>query len=243
MSLAQPKSGELLDLLGPSLTHGKNLLSEFEIHIIIREAKKIPVYYQSLSVQGLAKLISGQIDEGIALCEESLKLAPEDSVSFCNYMVALRNKGYHVKQFEMIKNAVSSHNPRILSEVAINAAYWMDIDLLRKVIPVLEAMEIVKADMLSKSIETLDYLNENEEHAKDFKSIAKIMMEITEKHRLRLAASNAFYDMDDLNTFFVEVKTDDSVLLSKVNDELADEILAMGLENSECIGCFQVGEL
>ena len=50
MSLAQPKSGELLDLLTPSLTKGENLLSEFEVHRIIREAKKIPERYQGLSI-------------------------------------------------------------------------------------------------------------------------------------------------------------------------------------------------
>ncbi|UQQ17655.1 hypothetical protein MYA98_26400 [Salmonella sp. WGH-01] len=44
--------------------------------------------------------------------------------------------------------------------------------------------------------------------------------------------------MNELNTFFVEIKTDDPALLSKVNNDLANELIAAGLENSECVGCF-----
>lgn len=102
MSLAQPKSGELLEILGPSLTQGENLLSEFEIHAVIRDARNVPEYYQGLSIEGLAKLVLGEVEEGCALCEKSLAIAPDDSVSFCNYTIALRNKGYHVKQYEIM---------------------------------------------------------------------------------------------------------------------------------------------
>ncbi|EAA3639947.1 hypothetical protein GI075_02580 [Salmonella enterica] len=242
MSLAQPKSGELLDLLGPSLTQGENLLSEFEIHRVIREARKVPEYYQGLSIEGLAKLVLGEIEEGAALCEKSLALAPDDSVSFCNYTIALRNKGYHVKQYEIIKRAINSRNPRILSEVAVNAAYWVDLDLLKKVMPMLNAMEVAKADDLVKCNESLDYLIKHDNHSQDFKAIGRLMMAIAEKYRLRLAGANAFYVMNELNTFFVEIKTDDPALLSKVNNDLADALIAAGLENSECIGCFQAGD-
>ncbi|EDR3944851.1 hypothetical protein GTB60_004589 [Salmonella enterica] len=242
MSLAQPKSGELLEILGPSLTQGENLLSEFEIHAVIRDARNAPEYYQGLSIEGLAKLVLGEVEEGCALCEKSLAIAPDDSVSFCNYTIALRNKGYHVKQYEIIKRAINSRNPRILSEVAINAAYWVDLDLLKKVMPMLNAMEVAKADDLLKCNESLDYLIDHENHYHDLKAIGQLMMTIAEKYRLRLAGAHAFYVMNELNTFFVEIKTDDPALLSKVNNDLANELIAAGLENSECVGCFQAGD-
>ncbi|MDN4562903.1 hypothetical protein QTL91_24530, partial [Salmonella enterica subsp. enterica serovar Typhimurium] len=46
-----------LEILGPSLTQGENLLSEFEIHAVIRDARNVPEYYQGLSIEGLAKLV------------------------------------------------------------------------------------------------------------------------------------------------------------------------------------------
>lgn len=243
MSLAQPKSGELLDLLTPSLTQGKNLLSEFELHRIAREAKRLPDRYQGLSIEGLAKMVLGDIDEGCALCEQGLRLAPNDPVSFCNYILALRNQGLHLRQYEIIKTATNSHNPMILMDVATISAYWVDFDLLEKVIPMLKAMEVPDSGTPSKLDETFEYLNSHPEHIKDLKAIGLLMMRLSEKHRLRLAGSHCYYVCSELNTFFVEVKTEDPMLISKLNDELADEILASNLVNSECVGCFEAGDL
>jgi hypothetical protein len=241
MSLAQLKSGELLDLLVPSLLNGESLLSEFEIHRIIREARKIPERYQGLSIEGLALLVSGEIDAGCALCEQGLLLVPNDSVALCNYTLALRQKGLHVKQYEILKSMVNSFNPGILSEVAMTSAFWTDIDVLQKVLPVLGAMDIVIDENLEKCAFSLHNLQESERNAHDFRLIGQIMMRISQKHRLRVTGSHTICEAPELSALFVEVKTDDPDLLSKVNDELADEILAAGLENSECVGYFQAG--
>ncbi|EMV4249438.1 hypothetical protein AACJ69_004374 [Escherichia coli] len=243
MSLAQPKSGELLDLLTPSLTKGENLLSEFEVHQIIREAKKIPERYQGLSIEGLAKLVLGEIEEGCSLCEQGLRLAPNDSVSFCNYTIALRNLGLHARQYAMIQNAANSLNPTILAEVATISAYWADIDLLEKVMPMLTAMEVPRPEDMAKWYDTLDYLHTHQEHAQDLKKIGQLMLNVSDKYRVRLAGAHAFYVMSELDTLFVEVKTDDPSLLSQMNNDLADEIIMAGLADSECVGCFEAGEL
>lgn len=243
MSLAQPKSGELLDLLFPSLTLGQNQLSEFEIRGVIREARKLPDYYQGLSIEGLARLVIGDIEGGCDLCEKSLALVPDDAVSFCNYAIALRNKGFHVKQYEIIQKAVNSHNPRILLEIAVNASFWMDFDLLKKVMSILKVMEIAETDDLKLCNQTLDYLEKHENHSEDFKVIGQLMMAIAQKYFLRLAGSHAFYVFNELNTLFVEIKTDQPAILIKANGDLADGIIAAGLENSECIGCFQAGDI
>ncbi|MBS8470235.1 hypothetical protein KEP93_02930 [Escherichia coli] len=243
MSLAQPKSGELLDLLTPSLTKGENLLSEFEIHRIIREAKKLPERYQGLSIEGLAKLVLGEIDEGCSLCELGLRIAPNDPVSFCNYTIALRNLGLHARQYVMIQKASDSLNPTILAEVATISAYWVDIDLLEKVMPMLTAMEVPRPEDMGKWYDTLNYLHTQKDHAQELKTIGRLMMNVAEKYRARLAGAHAFYVMSELDTLFVEVKTDDPVLLSQMNNALADEIIIAGLADSECVGCFEAGEL
>lgn len=243
MSLAQPKSGELLDLLTPSLTKGEKLLSEFELHQIIREAKKIPERYQGLSIEGLAKLVLGEIEEGCSLCEQGLRITPNDPVSFCNYTIALRNLGLHARHYIMIQNASESLNPTILAEVATISAYWADMDLLEKVMPMLTAMEVPRPENMGKWCDTLNYLRTQSEHAQDLKTIGQLMMSVADKYRVRLAGANLFYVMSELDTLFVEVKTDDPALLSQMNNYLAEEIINAGLADSECVGCFEAGEL
>ena len=243
MSLAQPKSGELLDLLTPSLTQGKKLLSEFELHRIIREAKKIPDLYQGLSIEGLAKLVLGDIEGGCALCEQGLRSKQNDSVSFCNYTLALRNLGLHARHYVIIESAANSHNPLILTDVATISAFWVDIDLLGKVMPMLTAMEVPRIADVQKSAETLEYLRNRNGNAQDLKSIGQLMIKIADKHRLRLGGAHAHYVMSELDTLFVEVKTEDPLLLSELNNELADEIIAAGLANVESVGCFEAGEI
>ncbi|MCV5778460.1 hypothetical protein OFN45_29515, partial [Escherichia coli] len=74
-------------------------------------------------------------------------------------------------------------------------------------------------------------------------TIGRLMMNVAEKYRARLAGAHAFCVMSELDTLFVEVKTDDPVLLSQMNNALADEIIIAGLADSECVGCFEAGEL
>ena len=66
-----------------------------------------------------------------------MRIAPNDPVSFCNYTIALRNLGLHARQYVMIQKASDSLNPTILAEVATISAYWVDIDLLEKVMPIM----------------------------------------------------------------------------------------------------------
>lgn len=242
MSLAKTKSGELIDLLIPSLTERKNLLSEFEVHSILREAKKIPEKYQGLSIQGLTKLVVGEVESGCLLCEQGLKICPNDPVSFCNYSIALRNLGLHVRQYEIIQNAFNSTNPNILVEVATISAYWSDIDLLGKAIQMLNRMEVQHYEGMEKLCQSLDYMNKAGKNAQDIKKIGAIMRCISDKHRANLGGSHLFHVMSEIDTIFVEVITSKPEQLSKMNDELAEMIILDGMEDCDCVGCFEVGE-
>jgi len=243
MTQAQLKSGSLIAELTPSLVKGELLVSEMEVHRIIREAKKIPERYQGLSIEGLARIALGQFDEGFALCERSLMLAPNDFVSLCNYAVALRNKGFHLKQNEIFSKAANSLNPRILADLVEHATYWADIKTLKKTLPVLIAMDLPDNDDLHQGIETIKYYEEHALRGDDMASIGQLMMSISDKHRLRLAASQMLNVHSELNALIIEVKTEDPAKISALNDELADALISAGLANSECVGYFEAGDL
>lgn len=59
----------------------------------------------------------------------------------------------------MIQKASDSLNPTILAEVATISAYWVDIDLLEKVMPMLTAMEVPRPEDMGKWYDTLNYLH------------------------------------------------------------------------------------
>lgn len=239
LALEQNKSGKLLDDLTPSLTQGENLLSEFDVKRIIRDAKNVPERYQGLSIEGLARLVNGEVNEGCELCERAILLAPANPVSLSNYSLALRNLGMHVKHYEILLRCVNSIVPEILSDIAISAAYWSDVDVLRKVMPKLNSMEIEKSSELERAEAAYRSLCSHVDDADDLKLIGQIMRETADKHRLRLGGSRAHYILDDLKTVIVSVKTDDANLLSSLNDEIVTEILTKGLESSLCIGYFE----
>ncbi len=241
MISARLKSKELMGLLEPSLTEGKNLLSEIELYKIIHEARKIPERYQGLSIAGLAWLVLGETEKGCSVCEQGLSIVPDESVSFCNYTIALRNFGLHARQYTIIQGASGSCNPAILAEVATISAFWLDIDLLEKVMPMLTAMEVPRSEDMAKWYDTLDYLHTHSGYALDLKKIGQLMLNVSDKYRVRLAGAHAFYVMSEFYTLSVEVNTDDPELLSQMNNDLADEIIVAGLADSECIGCFEAG--
>lgn len=242
MTQAQLKSGVLIEELTPSLIKGELLISEMDVHRIIREAKKIPERYQGLSIEGLARIALGHIEEGCELCERGLSLVPNDPVSLCNYTIALRNKGLHLKQNELLSAAVNSLNPKILFDIVSNATYWADIRTLNKALPMLIAMNLPASNDLHKSVETIKYYEKHEWRVDDMTSIGKLMMVISDKHRLRLAASQMLDISSELNALVIEVKTEDPIFISMLNDELTNEILSAGLANSECIGYFEAGD-
>lgn len=242
MKQAQLKTGDLIDELTPSLIKGELLISEMDVRRIIREAMKIPERYQGLSIEGLARISLGQIEEGCELCERALSLAPNDPVSLCNYTVALRNKGLHLKQNELLAAAVNSLNPKILYDIVANATYWADIRTLNKALPKLVAMNFPSSDVLNKGLDTIKYYEKNEWRVDEMTSIGKLMMVISDKHRLRLAASQMLYISAELHALSIEVKTEDPSFISMLNDELTNEILSAGLANSECVGYFEAGD-
>lgn len=241
MRVPQPKSGELIDLLSPSLIKGENLLSEFEIRRVIAEARKLPERYQGLSIEGLVKIVCDELDEGFELLERALKLAPYDVVSWGNFSRAVGNKAIHSKQIEILKRAVVLKDPVLLIEALIIGAFWADLDLLNKVVPMVRAMEIKLSDSAMKAMATYERLIGYGDMAKEVTDVAKVVMSIAEKHGLTSDRSRVDDDENGLMAFSLIVDIDDPSYLIKLNNELIDEMLEAGLEAGNCVGYFESG--
>ncbi|MBH3333718.1 tetratricopeptide repeat protein [Serratia marcescens] len=240
MRAPKPKSAEFIEMLTPSLIEGKNLLSEFEVRRVIAGAKQLPDRYQGICIEGLVKIICGDTEEGETLCERAILLAPHDAVSWANYALAFANKGLHSKQIEILKRAVDVvRNPELIRDVIVVASFWIDMDLLKKVVPMFTAMEIKPDESCALAIRNLDKLLDLGEQAKEVEAVAKAVMNVAEKHNLPAISSQVGDDGYGMLAFNFVVDTDDVDYLSVLNNELIDEMLALGLETSSCIGYFE----
>ncbi|MDA5535819.1 hypothetical protein HB976_13410 [Yersinia mollaretii] len=240
MIAPKPKSAELIELLTPSLIEGENFLSEFEARRVIACAKQLPDRYQGICIEGLVKIICGDIEEGSSLCERSLLLAPHESVTWTNYALALANKGLHSKQIEILKRAIEViRNPVLISDILVIATFWVDVDLLNKVAPMFAAMEIKPNDSCEAALRNLDKIFNLGERAKDVEDVAKAVMKVAEKHNLPAISSQLGDDGYGMIAFSFTVDTDDINFISTLNDELYEEMIEHGLETSNCIGYFE----
>lgn len=240
MSAPKPKSNEWIQLLTPSLLEGKNLLSEFEAKRVIAGSRKLPDRYQGLGIEGLVKIVCGEIEEGVELCERSIFLAPHDQVTWANYALAFANKGIHSKQLEILRRAVDAvREPELLSDVIIVAAFWIDMDLLNKVVPMYLAMEIQPSETCAAAISTFDKLLSLGEQVKDLEEVAKAVRKVAERHSLPPVSTQVGDDGYGMLAFSFVVDTDDVALLSTLNDQLVEEMISSGLETSNCIGFFE----
>ncbi|HDR2587273.1 hypothetical protein [Enterobacter ludwigii] len=241
MRAAQPKSDELIDILSPSLIEGKNLLSEFEVRRVVVEARKLPERYQGLSIEGLVNIVNDKLEDGYELMEIALALAPSDVVSWGNYSRAVGNKGLHSKQMEILRRAVSLRDPTLLTEALVLGAFWVDMELLRKVVPMIESMEIEKTTAVTSSLAHYQKLLEYSDSIDELSRVAKAVMYVAEQHRIPSNFSQVDDDGEGLVAFSLLVNTDDVQYLRSLNDELMDRIIEMELENSQCIGFFAPG--
>lgn len=241
MRVPQPKSGELIDMLTPSLIAGENLLSEFEVKRIISEARKLPERYQGLSIEGLVKIVCDDLEEGYALLERALALSPSDAVSWGNFSRAVGNKAIHSKQIEILRRSLVIREPALLVESLIIGAFWADMDLLDKVVPMVRAMEIQLSDPAMQAIAMYERMLGYGYKAKQVTDVARVVMSVAERHHLPSDVSRVDDDEEGLMGFCLFVNSEDAAYLQALNNELLDEMIEAGLETSDCVGFFEPG--
>lgn len=241
MKVLQPKSGELIDLLSESLIQGKNLLSEFEVHRIIKEARKLPERYQGLSIEGLAMIVCDELEQGYELLERALALAPLDVVSWGNFSRALGNKAIYSKQVEVLKRAIDVCDPEMTKEALVVGAFWADLDLLSKAVHMAKSMNLKLTDSAANAVSVYENLLGYGDEARDVINVARAAMYVAEKHKILSDVSRIDSTDDGIISFSIILKTNDPAYLITLNNELIDKMVEEGLEISNCVGFFEPG--
>ncbi|HCM5145828.1 TPA: hypothetical protein ACK8T7_003342 [Klebsiella aerogenes] len=240
MPVAQPKTREVVAKLGPSLEAGRLLLLDLEKQKLLREARALPVKYQSLALEGLILLLDGRVESGIAAIEQSLTLCPTDPVTWGNYSSALSNIGLYSKHREVLIRALDYGFPCMADHALHFAAFWADGDILDMAISKIEKFDQAEKETNFLPLQTASILNSFSESMKDgLRKVAEVLMYIVESESLVAKNSNLLTDGEGYVSFSVGIETEDADYLSYLNDKVVDEMIDRGLESGCSVAYFE----
>lgn len=240
-------TNQLFDRLFPSIEKGENLLGEFEIFGIIRDAKKIPEKDESFSVQGLAWLVLGEVEKGSELCEQAIEINPTESAIWINYAVALGQRGHYSRQRSVLNRSAFTLSPSLMLFDFIISSFWADYREMNRVKEIFKSLDGIELSEKQKEdykmaeviYDTLDSLSEAEQTS--LAEMANLAMEILTRHKLKTKNSAQYVAPDGMLSFNYDVFEATANSIVKLNDELASEIVEHGLYNAKSIVLFTPG--
>lgn len=250
MPAASPEliTDSLFEKLSPSLEKGENLLGEFELFGIIRDAKKIPVEDESLAIQGLAWIILGDMEKGIELSEASLALNPTQSAQWGNYAIAASQKAYHALQRDILKRSVQIRNPSLMVFDFIVASFWADYKEMQRVKSLFKSLDEIELTDKQKG----DYMNADaiyntlsrlpEHDREQLSQMADLAMEIMTNRKIRARNSGQYVAPDGLLSFSYEIFDAAADYIVDLNDDLATMIVEKKLHDAKSIVLFTPGD-
>lgn len=240
-------TNQLFDRLFPSIEKGENLIGEFEVFGIIRDAKKIPEKDESLSVQGLAWIVLGDIDKGAELCEQAIEINPTESAIWINYAVALGQRGFYAEQRSVLNRSTITLSPSLLLFDFIISSFWADYKEMSRIKDMFVSLDGIELNdkqkedyMMAEAIyNTLDSLSEKERCS--LSEMANIAMDVLSKHNIKTKNSGQYVAPDGMLSFNYDVFNVPVGTIIKLNDELANRIVEQGLYDAQSIVLFTPG--
>lgn len=233
----QPKTNELLADLFPSINSGKNLLDEFTLKRIIREAKKLPNADQALHVEGLARIVSGDMAQGFELCEKAIAINPYESVNWSNYLRLLQMLSLYNKELSIISRVVDYSNGWLLPELITYSVMWCKLDLIKASINKSKEMRVESDNKDARYIISL--VERYPDDMADIEKFAGLVMDIAEEEKIPTSSSMVTEDMYGYLAYGFRVKTNDPKYLFYLNDKLADRIIEAGLGRVDSVALFE----
>ncbi|AIU88336.1 hypothetical protein [Pectobacterium odoriferum] len=234
-----PKTNELLRELFPSIEAGVNFLDEFTLRRIIREAQKLPDADQAYCVEGLARMISGDTDRGIELCEKAISINPYEKANWANYLRLLRSLFIYSKELVVMRGVLEYLDSEMLSKLITYSVIWCNLDLLRSAINKAKEMGV---EVDNKNAESIISLQERfPSDMADIEKLAGLVMEIAEEEKILSSHSTVTEDVHGYLAYGFRVNTDDPNYLFSLNDRLADMIIDAGLATVDSVAFFEAG--
>jgi len=249
MTSANPqlKTNELLDKLVPSIESGENLIGEFGLRVVIREAKKIPDAYQSLLVIGLAEIVGGNYVSAMETHRRLTLINPYSDVVWVNFSVALGQRCQYRLAREISHNSIPYVGFAGLCHAYLNAGFWGDLDtmLLIKGQPIFNSCDLSsfaekqRYDIM-RCDSIFDILMDDKDESGYLFQMASLVMQIAERLKLPPRQASIHTDAEGMLIFSFGITSDLSDNLWELNDELASLIVDHQIFSPNSIATFHV---
>lgn len=243
MALANPKSNSLLSDLAPSLEAGELLMTDIQKQTFLREVRQLPNAYQALAIEGIILLLDGQHSRGMDTMEKSLRLCSQDSVSWANYASTLANRLLYAKLEEVLNRTLDLHMVDMAHMALKFGAFWADLTMMTRAVELMDKAGYVHDDSIEPSLKLMDILSHfDTDTSNELAKLASIVMSIAEREELSGKESRIEGDGDGVYSFSVCIEVDDPHYLSKLNSEIIQSMVGAGLDSSNCVAFFEVGQ-
>ncbi|AFR03297.1 hypothetical protein [Pectobacterium carotovorum] len=238
MNQPQLETDILLDQLVPSMMSPKQLISDIELMGIIRKARKIPDRHEGLLVEGLAKLIKGQFEEGVSLCERSIALNTSDHVSWLNFGVTVACRGHHSLQNDLLWRAMSHGVTEAYIKALSIGAFWLDIEMFEKAFSYLEKTGLLETSLSDEQRREVMFMRGLGQKLEFISPFAKLAMEIAENERLNVINSYVSGDNEDGYCYALIVDEQDPDKLLELNNLAVEMIIKREMQHVDCVTVF-----
>ncbi|EHD22071.1 MULTISPECIES: tetratricopeptide repeat protein [Brenneria] len=246
MHVPEPKTNSLIEKLKPSITEGRNLLSELELRRAAKEAGSIRELNQKWCVEGMISFLKGDVEEGIRLFEMSISSSPGESVSWSNYVSALHSWCQFSKAREVFRRGISNRIPVMLEFAFVWGSSWADREIMDSAYPVIEKMDIqrnfhgVHKTLFEAAMSVYSQLkNAGNTISDELSEMSSVVMHIAEEEHLPLVSTRVTHDGSGEYGFAYGVDTTDPHYLVKLDNMLFDRLIAQGIKSKNCIAFFE----
>ncbi|MBD8146530.1 hypothetical protein [Pantoea agglomerans] len=244
MTAPKLKTNSLISDLTPSVQAGRLLISDIEKQKKLREARVIPERYQGLAIEGMIHFLDGKHRLGTECLERSIEMCPGDGVTWTNYSTILTNKALYAQQEELLERALHRGVASMLELVLVFGAFWGDMDKMSRALEVINkyGVEVTNAQ---DALGTYNmFLGLDNSVKNDIKNAASILRVIAEEHSIPCARSHIESDGYGEMSFSCEIKVNDASVLTKLNFEIIERMVAHGYEAGKCVAYFEsLGEV
>lgn len=232
------KVDEMLEKLVPSIQQGEQLIDELSLRALIRDADKLPDYFQRYLILTLCYAVKDDLDAAYSYFNKAAHLQPFSDVLWANFAITLGSKGYHGKAREIYKKSMSYPMPRVSKLAFLNATFWADVEMMNK-IHIANAFLNADDDRdVVHSLHILSTLNAHTEEATQLTSMTECLMIVAERHGLKAQTSSIFTDAENMLLYEFDIPSLDASYINLLNDELTDLYCEKNIFSDNCVAMF-----
>lgn len=240
-------TNKLLEKLIPSIESGEDLIGDFGLRVIKRDAGKIPDFYQSQYIIGLAEIVGENFTKAIEIHNGLVRMNPYHDGLWINFSIALGEKSQLSLAKKIALESIPYVGPLGLHHALVIAGHWADLDMMTMVVDkgifdenvLLSLSDKHRRDIMGCKL-VINELLKDEVESSYLSKMATLAMQIAEARGLPHRESSVITDAEGMLVFSYHLTPDYAEMLWELNDELASLIVDNQIFSCNSIATFHV---